>query len=96
MRIADAIREFANEFFQGGTMTDLLLTLAVLLLATNLVATPWVNERIRRAIRDLTRRTVEIGLARLDAKREEMSRSVTVRREEIVSKARSICSGGYR
>lgn len=65
-------------------MADLLLFLAVLLLAANLVATLLVNERIRQAIRDLARQTAEIGLARLEAKREELVRAVSVRREEIV------------
>lgn len=67
-------------------MTDLLLTLAVLLLAANLVATLWVNERIRYAINRLAQEILEIGLARLEAKRAEIIRAVSVQREEIVPK----------
>lgn len=65
-------------------MTDLLLTLTVLLLAANLVLMLLTNERIRNAIRDGNRQALEIGLARLEAKREEMARTVSVHPHEVV------------
>ncbi len=69
-------------------MTDTLLTVVALLLLANLVLTLLVNERIRRAIREGTRQARDIGLARLEALREQLNREVVVRpdEDEIVSR----------
>lgn len=68
------------------TELEILMALAVSLLAANLIATLWVNERIRGAIRELTRRTQEAALARLEAKREELARGVAIRPDEVLPK----------
>jgi len=65
-------------------MTEVLLLFAVLLLAANLILDILTGSRIRRAIQDLTRQTREIGLARLEVKREELTRSVTVSPQDVV------------
>lgn len=65
-------------------MTELLLTLVVLLLAANLVLVLLTNERIRNAIREGNRQAMELGLARLEARREELARTVTVQQHEVV------------
>jgi hypothetical protein len=65
-------------------MTEILLLFAVLLLAANLILEILIGSRIRRAIQDLTRQTREIGLARLEVKREELARSVTVSPQDVV------------
>ncbi len=67
-------------------MTELLLTLVVLLLAVNLVLVLLTNERIRNAIREGNRQALDLGLARLEARREELARTVTVHRHEVVSR----------
>jgi len=65
-------------------MTEILLFFAVLLLAANLILEVLIGSRIRRAIQGLTRQTREIGLARLEVKREELARSVTVSPQDVV------------
>jgi len=65
-------------------MTETLLLFAVLLLAANLILDILTGSRIRRAIQDLARQTREIGLARLEVRREELARSVTVSPQDVV------------
>ena len=67
-------------------MTETLLTIVALLLLTNLVLTLLANERIRNAIRQGNRQALDLGLARLEALREQLNRQVVVQPEEIVSR----------
>lgn len=67
-------------------MTDTLLTIVALLLLANLVLTLLANERIRNAIRQANRQALDLGLARLEALREQLNRQVTVQPDEVVSR----------
>lgn len=67
-------------------MTDTLLTIVALLLLANLVLTLLANERIRNAIRQGNRQALDLGLARLEALREQLNRQVAVRPDEVVSR----------
>jgi hypothetical protein len=67
-------------------MTDTLLTIVSLLLLANLALTLLANERIRSAIRAGNRQALEIGLARLEALREQMEKEVSVQPGEAVAR----------
>jgi hypothetical protein len=67
-------------------MTETLLTIVTLLLLANLVLTLLANERIRNAIRAGNRQALEIGLARLEALREQLEKEVYVRPDEAVTR----------
>ena len=67
-------------------MTETLLTIVMLLLLANLVLTLLANERIRNAIRAGNRQALEIGLARLEALREQLEKEVSVRPDEAVTR----------
>ena len=67
-------------------MTETLLSIVSLLLLANLVLTLLANERIRNAIRAGNRQALEIGLARLEALREQLEKEVAVRPDEAVAR----------
>jgi hypothetical protein len=67
-------------------MTETLLTIVTLLLLADLVLTLLANERIRNAIRAGNRQALDLGLARLEALREQLERDVAVRLEEAAER----------
>jgi hypothetical protein len=67
-------------------MTETLLTIVALLLLADLVLTLLANERIRNAIRAGNRQALDLGLARLEALREQLEKDVTVRLEEAAGR----------
>jgi hypothetical protein len=67
-------------------MTETLLTIVSLLLLADLVLTLLANERIRDAIHAGNRQALEIGLARLEALREQLEKEVSVRPDEVVAR----------
>ena len=67
-------------------MTETLLVLVVLLLSANLVLELLANERIRNGIRAGNRQALDIGLARLDALRQQLEKEVFVQAGEVVSR----------
>jgi hypothetical protein len=67
-------------------MTETLLSIVSLLLLANLALTLLANERIRNAIRAGNRQALEVGLARLEALREQLEKEVSVRPDEAVAR----------